>query len=212
MIIINFKNYKHGKEALDLAEKIQKFLPEAIVAVSPSDVGYLTRHMKLKVFAQHIDVVQDEKKATGFLTINAIKSNGAVGSLINHSEHQLSNSQVKESVELLGKNKIFCVVCVRNLLSAKNILKYGPDAIAFEDEKLIASGMSIATCRADDVRKFVELLKGSKVVPICGAGISSAKDIGAAFELGCEGVLIASAIANSDNPKDFLKEVSKLKL
>ena len=38
MIIINFTNYLHGEKALGLANKVGKHLPNAIVAVSTSDI------------------------------------------------------------------------------------------------------------------------------------------------------------------------------
>jgi triosephosphate isomerase len=45
---------------------------------------------------------------------------------------------------------------------------------------------------------------------LCGAGITSGEDVAAALILGCKGVLVASAVANSQSPEKFLKDVSAL--
>ena len=44
------------------------------------------------------------------------------------------------------------------------------------------------------------IIKQSKVPVIVDAGIGTASDATIAMELGCDGVLINSAIANADNP------------
>jgi hypothetical protein len=55
------------------------------------------------------------------------------------------------------------------------------------------------------LRQFIDLVKdkpsmnGWKIIPICGAGISSVEDINAAYAMGCGSVLVASAIAAGRN-------------
>ena len=91
-----------------------------------------------------------------------------------------------------------------------NIKKLAPYAIAFEDPKLVGSGKSITQYRSSDVKKFAELFKNSKIIPLCGAGINSADDAKEAYALGCKGVLIASAIANVNKPEKLLKEIAEI--
>lgn len=50
MIIVNFKNYKTGKNVLELAKKIEKHLPKAIVAVPPNIFGVSFISHKIKGF------------------------------------------------------------------------------------------------------------------------------------------------------------------
>ena len=85
--------------------------------------------------------------------------------------------------------------------------------MAFEDIELIATNKSITAHRKDDITKFVKLLEKSKIIPICGAGVHSAEDVQKAYNLGCKGVLIASAIANVPLKKaeELLKDLSKIK-
>jgi triosephosphate isomerase (TIM) len=186
VIIINFKNYKQGAESLELARKIQKHLPRAIVCPAVEDLVVVKKGVKLRVFSQYIV----DKKVDG--------------SLLNHSDHRVSALVIERNV----KGKI--ILCVKNVREARKYKKLKPWAIAFEDEKLIGSGKSITTYKKGVVRAFVKLLKGSGVIPMCGAGISTIEDVKAAKKLGCKGVLIASAIAKVKNPERLLREISKV--
>ena len=102
------------------------------------------------------------------------------------------------------------IVCVAKLKETDRIKKLSPYAIAFEDPKLIATGKSITKNRINSVKKFVDLLKGTDILPLCGAGISTPEDVAQALLLGCKGILVSSVVANSQHPEKFLKEVSGL--
>lgn len=210
MIVINFKNYKTSEDALYLAKKIEKYLPNAIVVVSAVDIGYLSYYTKLKVYAQHFDAVEGDRN-TGFLTAKAIKSQDASGSLLNHSEHRISINEIKETLNIAKKYNLKIIVCAANLNEVKAIVKLKPYAIAFEDPKLVGSGKSITKYKSNDLVKFVELLKNTNIIPLCGAGISTSSDVEEAYNLGCKGVLISSAIANVNKPENLLKEISKIR-
>lgn len=209
MILINFKNYITGKGALNLAKTIQKYLPNAVVAVPALDIQQIARKTKLTVIAQHVSCFH-KGRATGFIVPEFAKQDGAKGSLLNHSEHQLKFDQIKKTINESNKIGLKMVLCASNLNEVKKFIKLKPYAIAFEDKKLVGSGKSITEYKTKDVEQFVKLLKNKKIVPLCGAGISSAQDVKAAKMLGCKGVLIASAITNSKNPKSLLKEISKV--
>jgi len=196
MIIINFKNYVNGKRALKLAKLIEKYLPSAIVAVSATDITRISNYTKLKVCAQHTDCVYYKYKSTGFLTAETVKSAGAVGSLLNHSEHQLNYKILCRTLNDLQEHKLKSVVCTQSLRNIENFIKLKPSAIAFEDLDLIETNKSITQYRTKDVKKFADSLKGKRIIPLCGAGIHSAQDVVMARKLGCKGVLISSAIVN----------------
>ncbi len=211
MIIINFKNYKTGKEALNLSKQIEKYLPKAIVAVPTIDIELISKKTKLRVFAQHVDI-QEGDKTTGFTTLSSIKSAGARGTLINHSEHPQSISNIYK-VNIMSKKlnlkTIVCTPSLRNMKFMFNNKKVKQYAIAFEDPKLISTGKSITKYNPKAILQFVKTIKETKIIPLCGAGISTADDVKQAYRLGCKGVLIASAIANSKNPIPLLKQLKK---
>ena len=95
MLVINFKNYKHGKEALGLAKKIENNCPIAIVAVPAADIRLILEHTNLTVYAQHADDTNDER-ATGYVTPESIKHAGGKGVILNHSEHPLPMNVLKQ--------------------------------------------------------------------------------------------------------------------
>ena len=205
MIVINFKNYKKGKDVLALAKKIEKYLPNAIVAVPATDIKSVSENTKLAVYAQHVDSPTSPDRSTGYVTAEMIKKDGAKGSILNHSEHKLVD--VKSPLKNLQENKLKGIVCVSTLTEARELKSLNPEYMAYEDPELIATNKSITQYKSDDIKKFVNLVKGTKIIPLCGAGIHSAEDVKEAKRLGCKGVLIASAIAKSKNPEALLKKL-----
>lgn len=210
MIIINFKNYTSGDKTLKLAKLIEKYLPQAIVAVPAVDIQEVHEKTKLHVFAQHIDA--EGGRATGFLLPETTRAVGAFGTLLNHSEHPLPYKILKQAVPRAHKAGLRVVLCAPSIKEAKKLSALKPEAIAYEDKKLIGSGKSITEYRTEEVKKFAKLFEGTNITPLCGAGISSAGDVAAAKNLGCHGVLIASAIAKAHprTAEKLLKEISKV--
>ncbi len=211
-IVINFKNYISGKQALQLAKLIEKNLPKAIIAVDDFDVSLISNNTNLKVFVQHMDYFKT-KRATGFIIPEIVKQSGAVGTLLNHSEHRLRDETIEKTIKRAKELKLQTIICAENAKRAKKFLEFKPDAIAFESPELVASGKSITQFRQNEIKNFVKLFKGKKIRPLCGAGIQTSKDIKTAYELGCKGILISSAIANVPlkKAKTLLKEISKIK-
>jgi len=208
--VINFKNYVYGKRSLDLVNKIKKYLPNAIVAISPADVRSIEYYSKARIFSQNVDLIKDDR-STGFINPKVIKHAKAEGTLLNHSEHKIPLNDIREILNICKKINLKVVVCAGNLREAKEIKKFKPWAIAFEDPKLISTGKSITKYDPKSVKDFVKLLKGTKIIPMCGAGINSGEDVSEAKKLGCKGVLIASAIANNKNPDKILRDILRVK-
>ncbi|MEK6818928.1 MAG: triose-phosphate isomerase [Nanoarchaeota archaeon] len=214
MIIVNFKNYKFGKEALVLVELVEKYLGKnASVSLSSFDISLASeKFKKLGIYAQHIDAVIIGRN-TGFLSIEGAKKAGAIGSLLNHSEHTLPLDYIKKNVELANKNNFKIILCASTLKQAKEFVKLKPFGIAYEDPELVGSGRSITNYNQKEIIDFVSMLKGKNIKNICGAGVSSAEDVKMAFKLGCDGVLISSAIANVSlkDAEKLLKEIGKIR-
>lgn len=205
MIIINFKNYKQGDEILRLAKLIEKHDVHNIVVVPAPYIERVSRKTALNVWAQHVDFV--DERSTGFIGPSSVRAVGASGTLINHSEHEINLKEIKKSIEACRKSGIICAVCVSNLSDVPKIANMKPNAIAYEDKKLIATGKSITEYNPQSIEKFVSMLKNKPILPLCGAGISSIEDVDKAYSLGCKGVLISSAIAKNKNPEKLLKEL-----
>ncbi len=209
MIVINFKNYKTGSEALKLAKQIEKYLPKAIICPATIDIELISQKTKLKVFSQHADI-KEGNKTTGYNTLKTLKKAGISGTLINHSEHPLSATNIYKTIIVSKKLKLKSIVCTPTLRNMKMILtikKVKPHAIAFEDPKLISTGKSITKYNPKALLQFIKIMKKTKIIPLCGAGISTVEDVKQAHALGCKGILISSAIANNKNPILLLKEL-----
>ena len=205
MIIVNFKNYVYGEQALDLAKKIKKLAPKVIVAVSSVDIRRIEYYTNLKVFAQHVNFKKG-KKSTGFVNLENLKEANAKGTLLNHSEHRISGKEISNIINKSKKINFKIVLCVKNINEVKKYKKLKLYAIALEDPKLISTGKSITKHDLKRLKEFVKILKGTNIIPLCGAGISSKEDYREALNLGCRGVLISSAVVKSKNPGKFLRD------
>jgi len=200
LLIANFKNYKKGKNALKLAKLIQKYNKQALVGVQFQDIKLVSSNTNLKVYSQQLTKEFNAKK---------VKFLGAHGTFLNHSAYKLGLNDIKKLNNKSKQAGLKVIVFAANLNEVKQIKKLKPNYIAYEDPKLIGTGKSITKYKGKNVEKFVRLLKGTKIIPVCGAGISSIDDVKQAKKLGCKGVAIASAIANvkEKEAEEFLKEI-----
>jgi len=186
IIIINTKNYVYGKDL----EKLMSNITNAMVAVPATE-------LKLGRLAQHVDLV--DKQSTGYITPEAIKSVGAYGTLLNHSEHKLEFDVLKKTIVKCKKLRLATIVCGSTIEECVKIAKLEPDIVAYEDPKLIGKGRAISIADPASVQNFVKEVRKvtRRVKLLCGAGISTKRDIQKAKELGCHGVLLSSAIVKA---------------
>src|SRR3989344_4681471 len=131
--------------------------------------------------------------------------------IINFKNYKLGEAALKlaKLIEKYLPKSIVCTPSLRNMKSILNNRKVRPFATAFEDPKLISTGKSITKYNPKALLQFVRIMKKTKIIPICGAGISTAEDVKQAYAFGCKGVLIASAIANAKNPIPLLKQLKE---
>ncbi len=204
--IINLKNYIEtaGDNTLRIvkdAELVSKKLDVEIIISPPQpSLALIAKQTKLKVISQHIDL-KKHGASTGFYIAEIIEKVGAIGSLINHSEHGIKTEEVKQSIEKLKEVNLLSFVCVKTLEELKVILKFEPDFIAIEPPELIGTQKSISSEKPFLIQKSNELIKqennGSKL--ICGAGINKSEDIKTAVENGASGILVSSSITRANN-------------
>ncbi len=214
LIVVNFKTYERatGKRALSLARKIERIAKQTktkwIVCPQHADL-FIAKHLSIPVFAQHVDACEPGRN-TGFVTPLSLKLAGVRGSLLNHSEHRLDFKLIKATVELMRKYKLASVVCANSAREAKRIAEeVHPDFVALEPPELIGTGISVSQAKPEIVEKSANAVKKYGVRFLCGAGISSGEDVRRAAELGADGVLVASAIANSSSPVKIIKNFAK---
>ena len=98
MIIINFKNYKIGKEVINLAKIIERYSRNAIIAVPQTELRECVKETRIRVFAQHLDFEQ-KGRGTGKIVLESLIDAGALGSLLNHSENKVPFSSIFKTIK-----------------------------------------------------------------------------------------------------------------
>ena len=211
LIIVNFKTYEQsiGNNALKLAkicEKVAKDTKANIaVAVQTADIYRISKEVFIPVLAQHIDNV-DYGQFTGHTLADSVKQAGAIGTLLNHSEHRLSLDIIKE---IIKKNKNLEIVCCAptSEISAE-IAKFNPSFIAVEPPALIGGDISVSTAQPELITNTVNKVKQIADIPVlCGAGVKTKQDVKIAIELGAKGILLASGVTKAKDPEKVLKEL-----
>jgi triosephosphate isomerase len=204
IIIVNYKTYEkgYGKSALSLTKILQKASEDSGanigVAVCPTDISIISGECSLPVFAQHIDPIGFGSN-TGFVLPEAVKEAGAIGTLINHSEHRLRLADIEECVRRAKEVGLITCVCTNNLATSKAASVLNPDFVAVEPPELIGGDISVSKAQPELVSGTVDAIK--KVSPyvkvLCGAGVKNGEDVKKALELGSEGVLLASGVVKA---------------
>ena len=197
-LIINFKNYEEisadgairlGETARKVAEEIQV---EIILAPPHPVLALIAKEVEIPVICQHVD---DEKMgpSTGFTVPEIAKSYGAIGSLINHSEHRIEMNSIASLVKRLRRLGMVSIICAQEPQEVVEISTFEPDFIAIEPPELIGSGKAVSKENPTVITKSIEGA-GSRSRIICGAGISDKEDVSKAIELGSQGILVASGV------------------
>jgi triosephosphate isomerase (TIM) len=221
LIIVNFKTYVEstGENAVKLAKNCESAAKKAstakvVIAVQAADlfrVGSVVDKNLVDVYAQHVDIA-GQGKFTGYITAEAAKSAGAKGTLINHAEHKLGNSDViAKHIAAAKRAGLTTVACAANVEEAKAIAKAEPtpDFIAIELPELIGTLVSISKVKPEVVTAAIAAVKSVKDIPLlCGAGVANGEDAGKAIKLGTKGILLATAVVLAKNPEQVMIELA----
>ena len=218
LILVNLKTYREGmgSRAHLIAQAAELVAKEsgATIGVAPSyiDLHPLCHHFSVPIYAQHVDGCEPGAN-TGHITTEAIRSAGAAGSLVNHSERRLTIAEIESSVRALQAAKLVAVVCSNNEMTSAGAAALKPDYVAIEPPELIGSGVSVSKANPDIIRNSVAAVRAvnPKAKVLTGAGIQSGECVKIAMDLGTDGVLLASSVVKSKEPAAVLRDlVSKL--
>ena len=220
--IINTKNYAEasGREILRLVEMIQrisakrKFRNRVSIGIAAPAFCISQIHFSfpsLSVYAQHLDD-SEVGSSTGYLVPEIAKSFGAVGSLLNHSEHRLPPEVVATLVTRLTKIGLESLVCAKDHNEIGILGKLGANYIAVEPPDLIGSGKAVSTSMPELLVKSKEALEkitsSKRPIFLCGAGIVSSEDVVKAVDLGAQGILVASGVVKAANWSDAIESLA----
>jgi len=212
--LINFKTYSQasGKNALRLAKIAETISVKrnVLVAVAPqiADIFQIANNVKIPLFAQHIDAIKAGRN-TGYILPENVKAAGAKGALVNHSEHQLSEDEIKNTVECARNVELLSLVCVDAPKKAAQVARFKPDMIAIEPPELIGTGISVSKAKPEVITLGLQSVKevDPEIIFLCGAGISGGEDAALSIKLGAKGLLLASGFVKAKNPSQVLEEI-----
>lgn len=209
-IIVNFKNYEQatGLSAVELAKIHQAVADETgaslAVAVSPLDLAKVCEAVTIPVFVQHVDPVY-YGSSTGHILPDTVKEYGAFGTLLNHSEYQIEDMQLKKSIERCREVGLYVIACADTPERGAEIMKHLPDLVAVEPPELIGGDVSVSKSGPDIISRAVSLVGSGRL--LVGAGIRDQEDVQIACSLGAQGVLLASGVTRAEDPYAVLMEL-----
>lgn len=214
LFLLNLKAYPGclGADAERFGATLGRLSDEAGVsaALAPAapDIARVAATLTIPVVAQHVDPV-DPGARTGWIPVEAIRAAGAVGSLLNHSEHPLPAAQVGLGVQRLRAAGLVPIVCAGTPDEAEELAHFQPPYLAIEPPELIGGDISVSSAQPEVIRGTVDRVR--RVAPdthvLCGAGIHHRSDVAAALDLGSQGILVASAVAKSADPARAIAEL-----
>ena len=214
VVIVNFKAYAEvdGQKAVDLAKACEEVATEtgAAIMVCPPmvELAAVSASVKIPVLSQNVDA-KKPGSATGWVTPSMVRACGCYGTLINHSEHKVDPQIVGEAVRMSHDLGLCVIVCADNVESAKQLAVFAPDYIAVEPPELIGGDISVTTADPDIVKNTVNEVHSvnPNIKVLCGAGVKNGKDVATAIELGADGVLLASGVVKSSDPRATLRDL-----
>lgn len=211
MIITNFKTYESAtaENAVKLAKIHQEVADELKadirVAVQATDIYRVSKSVSIPVLAQHIDPV-GFGSSTGHVMPEAVKSAGAQGTLLNHSECRLDRETLKQSIKRAKEVGLITIVCAASPEEGASFLEFDPDYIAVEPPELIGGNISVSSAKPGVIKNAAKLIGSNKL--LVGAGVKTGEDVRIAIKLGAKGVLLASGVTKAENPKAVLLDLA----
>jgi len=214
-IVLNVKTYAEatGINALEIAQLMDKISQEIgasmAIAVQATDISTCAGKVKIPVFAEHIDSITPGSH-TGWTLPESVMEAGAVGTLINHSEHRLKLADIDFCVTRAKELNLDHIVCTNNISTSKAAAVFSPNFIAVEPPELIGGDISVTTADPDIVSGSVEAVKDidKDVKVLCGAGVKNGMDVAKSIELGAEGVLLASGIVKAKDKESVIRDLA----
>ena len=215
LILVNFKTYieatgKRGVELAKIADQVSRD-SGVTIAVAPqfTDLKTVTEAVEIPVFSQHIDPIKPGAY-TGHVLAEAVKAAGASATLLNHSERRIRISDIEEVLSFARVSDLATLVCTDTPGVSAAVASLNPDIIAIEPPDLIGTGVAVSKARPELITYAIKRIRSinNSVDILCGAGVSTAVDVGKALELGTRGVLVSSSVVKGTNPGQLLENMT----
>jgi len=215
VIVLNVKTYAEatGKNALEIAAIMDKISKETgasmAISVQATDITMCAEKVSIPVWAEHIDPIKPGSH-TGWTLPEAVKAAGAIGTLINHSEHRLILADVDVCISRVKELGLDHIVCSNNVATSKAIAAFSPNFVAVEPPELIGGDISVTSADPGIVSGSVDAVRqvDKNVKVLCGAGVKNGKDVAKSIELGADGVLLASGVVKAKDKDAVIRDLA----
>jgi len=212
LLLINFKTYEEGtgERGLKMAKIIEKVANQKnvniAIAVQIAEVHRISSEVSITVYSQHMDGIHFGSN-TGWILPETIKAAGAIGTVLNHAEHQLKPDSLREAIDRAKEIRLRTVVCANTPEVAKSVAKFSPNYIAVEPPELIGGTVSVSKAKPEVITN--SLRNVGSIPLLVGAGIKTKEDVKKGLQLGASGVFVASAVMKALNPEKIVKELAE---
>ena len=209
IVAINLKTYTEatGEKAVEIAKFCCEINKEhTAIACQSTDLERVSK-TGVMTYAEHVDFLTPGS-GTGWMTVEAVKEAGATGTILNHSEHRLSQEELEKCIERAKEHDFSIILCAKDDEEAEKFANLNVDFIAVEPPDMIGGDVSVTTkpeLISDSVKKVKDKNPNMKI--LVGAGVKTKEDVAKAIELGAEGVLLASGVAKASDKKKVIQEL-----
>ena len=211
IIIVNLKTYEqgYGADGFDICKIMEEISIEHNVnlaaAVSAIDLVDYSDNLKIPIFAQHVDGI-NYGSHTGSILPEAVRYSGAIGTLVNHAECQMNWEDIEATISRCRELGLLTVLCTADAKATEKGAHLNPDMLAVEPPELIGGEISVSTAKPEVIRDSVSAVNqiNPGIPVLCGAGVKDKADVSKALSLGSQGILLASGVVKSSEPRKVL--------
>ena len=200
MILVNFKIYKEtfGLGAIKLAKICEFVSKQTGVKIIPVVSALDCYRIGSPVLLQNVDNFNQAIQASKI---------GVMGTLLNHSDHQLKPGTISQILKNLPPDFV-SILCLKSLGQAQTwAKKLKPTYFAYEPPELIGNKhQSVATVKPESITNIAKEL--GNIPLLVGAGIHCKADVVASLKLGAKGILVSSDVVTATNPESQLLDLA----
>ena len=206
MIFLNFKTYKSGtsENGQKLAKLCRNYGSGGIIPVVQAvDIFQIRENLDIPLWVQSADGKKPFKN-TGYITPYALKSAGAEGFFINHSDCPKPKLEINKLINMAEDLNLKTLLFASNKEKLLELDQLGADYLSLEDPSLIASDIAMVDKYEVLFKKLAKILKTPLVI---GAGIRTKAHYQKALQLGAVGVVLSSQVMESTDPQKAINDL-----
>lgn len=204
------KSYLYGQDVIDLAiaadKASEKYDVDIIFTCPVAEIARVKAATKrIHVFAPHMDPLEPGRGLTEILP-EGVKAAGAEGVMLNHVEHPLTLTQLKNTIARAKEVGLTTIVCADSMIEASMIAMLKPDIIVCEPSELIGTGVSVGPEYVDAAMKAVKDIDPDILV-LTAAGIANGTDVYNTIKAGADATGSSSGVAKAADRAAMVDEM-----